>query len=147
LKTFVVCYFFWSKASCSKVCKLLVIIVVGASLATLGLVDAGDDWVAYALELLHLVIEGFFIGIFVRVDPVLGVGKGVGNGASVVVIDFVSESILVFNCGSHVSNVLLESLFGVDTFLELLVLLGVFLGVGDHLVNFLPGKASAVVGN
>ena len=130
----------------SEVFKFLVVIIFTA-LAALTLIDVGNDWIANALQILHLLFKRIFVSVIVGVKPVFGFCKGVSNGVLVVLIQLVGQLVLIFNCVAHLIDVVLECVLRVNAFLNLLVFVGKLLCVEDHLLNLLLGQTTLVIGN
>ena len=128
----------------SEVFKFLVFVIVSA-LAALLLIDLSDDGIANALQFLHLLLKIIFVGFVVLVKPVFGIGKSIGNGALVVLVQLVGQLVLIFNCVAHLIDVVLECVLSVNAFLDSLVFVSELLSVEDHLLDFLLGEATLVV--
>jgi len=133
-------------SSDSEVFKLLVFVIL-AALATLSLIDLGNDWIANALQVLHLLFKIVLVGFLVRVEPIFSFGEGVGNGGLVVFFEFVGQLVLIFNCVAHLIDVVLECVLSVNAFLDCLVLIGKLLSVQDHLLDLFLGEATLVISN
>ena len=130
----------------SEVFKFLVVVVI-AALSTLLLVDIGNDWIASALQFLHLLFKGVFVGIIVGVKPVFSICEGFGNGVFIVHVQLVGQLVLIFNGVAHLIDVVLECVLSVNAFLDQLVFLSELLSVFDHLFNLLLGETTLVVGD
>jgi len=128
----------------SEVFKFLVIVILSA-LAALLLIDLSDDGIANALQFLHLLLKIVFVGFVVLVKPVFGIGKSIGNGALVVLVQLVGQLVLIFNCVAHLIDVVLECVLSVNAFLDSLVFVSELLSVEDHLLDLLLGEATLVV--
>jgi len=129
----------------SKVFELLVVLLT--TLVALRVVDRRDDWVADFLQVLHLLGKGVLIGVLVGVEPVLGLRDGVHDGALVVLLQLLSELVLIFDRVAHGVDVVLKGVLGVDAFLDGFVLISELLGIIDHLLDFLGSEAALVVSN
>jgi len=128
----------------SEIFKLLVLVKF-TTLATLGLVDLSNDWIANALQFLHLLVKGVFVGVVVGVKPVFCFDQGVSNGALVILVQLVGELVLILNCVAHLEDVVLEGVLGIDLLLDGFVLVSELLGVSDHLLDFVRGEAALIV--
>jgi len=112
----------------SEVFKFLVVIIFTA-LAALTLIDVGNDWIANALQILHLLFKRIFVSVIVGVKPVFGFCKGVSNGVLVVLIQLIGQLVLIFNCVAHLIDVVLECVLSVNAFLDRFVFISEFLSV------------------
>lgn len=130
----------------SEVFEFLIFVII-AALATLGLVDRSDDWIANALQFLHLLVKTILVGVIVGVKPVFGLRERFGNGVFVVLVQLVGQLVLIFNCVAHLKDVVLECVLSVNAFLDGLIFVGELLSVKDHLLDLLFGEATLVVGN
>jgi hypothetical protein len=83
----------------------------------------------------------------VLLEPVLGLLKGLLDLVLVFGFNLVGELLLIFNSVSHCVDVVLEGVLGIDLFLESLILVGEFLGVTDHGLDFLFRETALIVGD
>ena len=74
----------------SEVFKFLIFVKFSA-LAALLLIDLSNDGIANALQFLHLLLIIIFVGFVVLVKPVFGIGKSIGNGALIVLVQLVGQ--------------------------------------------------------
>ena len=109
------------------------------------MVDFGNDWIANALQFLHLGLEVIFVGIIVGVEPVFGLGESLGNCVLVLLFQLVGQLILVLDSVAHLEDVVLESVLGVNLLLDKFIFLGELLGVKNHLLDFLFAETSFLV--
>ena len=114
-------------------------------MSTLRLVDFGNDWIANALQILHLGLEVIFVGIIVGVEPVFGLGESLGNCVLVLLFQLVGQLILVLDSVAHLEDVVLESVLGVNLLLDKFIFLGELLGVKNHLLDFLFAETAFLV--
>jgi len=128
----------------SEVFKFLVVIIL-ATLASLRLVDCSNDWIANALQFLHLLFKGVFVCVIVGVEPVFGFSESFGNGVLALLFQLVSQLILIFDGVAHLIDVVLECVLRVNAFLDLLVFVGEFLCVEDHLLDLILGETALVI--
>jgi hypothetical protein len=122
-------------------------LLAGASAlwATMLLVDLGNNGIADGLQVLEVRLEVLALGIFVLLEPVLSLLKGLLDLVLVFGVNLVSQLLLIFNGVSHCVNVVFDGVLGVDLLLEGLVLVGELLGVTDHGLNLLFREATLVV--
>ena len=111
------------------------------------LVDLGNDWIANALQILHLGLIVFFVGIIVGVEPVFCFGEGLSNCVLVLLFQLVGQLILVLDSVAHLEDVVLESVLSVNLLLDKFIFLGELLGVKDHLLDFFLCETAFVVGD
>ena len=132
----------------SEVFELLVLIFVASlSLATVGLVDLGNNRVANLLEVLEVLLELVLLGIVVGADPVLSLLKRISDGLLVILVELVGKLLLVFNLVAHLINVVIELVLGIELLLNFFVLLGEVLGLFHHAGDVFLGEAALVVGD
>jgi len=111
-----------------------------------GLVDLHHDWVELGLDFLVFGFHLLGVGGFVSFEPLEGGGGKVFDGLLVLVRELVLELLLVEGV-LHLEAVVLKLVLGLDLSLDLVVLVLVFLGVTHHLVDFLLGKSTLIVGD
>jgi len=111
------------------------------------LVDGSNDWIANALQFLHLLFVSIFVSVIVGIHPVFGFCEGVSNGILIVLVQLVCQFVLIFNCVAHLIDVVLECVLSVNAFLDGLVFVGELLGVKNHLLDLLRGETTFIIGN
>ena len=114
-------------------------------MSTLRLVDFGNDWIANALQILHLGLIVIFVGIIVGVEPVFCFGEGLSNCVLVLLFQLVGQLILVLDSVAHLEDVVLESVLSVNLLLDKFIFLGELLGVKNHLLDFIFAETSFLV--
>ncbi|CAA7406321.1 unnamed protein product [Spirodela intermedia] len=122
------------------------VVDIGAHVGAGALVHLGDDGVADALELLHLVVELIGLGELVAVEPVDGLVDGVLDLLLVCGVELGGD-LLVLDGVPHVVGVVLEAVFGFHLLLVLLVLRLVLLRLLDHLLDLVLAQPPLVVGD
>jgi len=110
------------------------------------LVDLHHDWVEFSLNFLVFGLHLFGVGVFVTLEPLESSSREVLNGLLVLVRELVLELLLVEGV-LHLEAVVFKLVLGLNLLLDLGVLFLVFLGITDHLVDFLLGKSTLVVGD
>lgn len=76
---------------CSEIFKFFVIVATATLSLTAGLlVNLTDYWVAHTLQLFKVFFKVVFLGVLIRVQPVLGFGEGVADLTLVVSVELVS---------------------------------------------------------
>ena len=98
--------------------QILKLFVVCAALATLRLVDLGNNWVTDALQVLKLLGECVLVRVVVSVYPVLSLGQRVGDRAFVLLTKLGSQLLLVLNCVAHLVDVVVQLVLCVDLFFQ-----------------------------
>merc|ERR1719482_293515 len=106
-----------------------------AAAAALG-VERLHDRGADALDLLLLVLELLLLGELVGLEPREGVVDG-RLGLGLVVVRQLVLQLLIAERVLHGVAVVLKAVLGLDLLLEILILLGVLLGIGGHLLDVL----------
>jgi len=129
----------------SKILKLFVIVIF--ALSSLGLVDGSDDWITNTLYILKLLVIVLSAGFVVSIEPVLSFGEGISNTVLIILINFVSKLILIFDGVTHSVDVILESVLGVNSLLDLLVSLSELLCLLNHSLNLLWSESTLIVSN
>ena len=109
------------------------------------LVDFGNDWIANALQILHLGLIVIFVGIIVGVEPVFCFGEGLSNCVLVLLFQLVGQLILVLDSVAHLEDVVLESVLSVNLLLYKFIFLGELFGVKNHLLDFLFAETAFFV--
>ncbi|PON56616.1 LOW QUALITY PROTEIN: Glutamate dehydrogenase, NAD-specific [Parasponia andersonii] len=122
-----------------------IIINTSSNVTTSTLVHLGDDGVADALKLLHLVLKLISLSELVAVKPLNSSINGVLN-LLLVSISKLGGNLLVLDSVPHVV-VVLQGILGINLLLVLLILCLVFLRLLNHLLNFILGQSSLVVGD
>ncbi|TVU49638.1 hypothetical protein EJB05_00958, partial [Eragrostis curvula] len=124
-----------------------VLVHAGAAHVAAGaLVHLGDDGVAQALQLLHLVLELVRLRQLVGVQPLDGLVDGVLD-LLLVLSGELGRDLLVLDRVAHVVRVVLQGVLGLHLLLVLLVLRLVLLRVLHHLLDLLLAQTALVVGD
>nr|CAB3501256.1 unnamed protein product [Digitaria exilis] len=110
------------------------------------LVHLGDDGVADALQLLHLLLKLFNLGELVVVQPADGPLDGIVD-LLLVGLRELGRNLVVPDGVAHVVGIVLERVLGVHLLLVLLVLGLVLLGLLHHLLDLLLAQPALVVGD
>ncbi|TVU47534.1 hypothetical protein EJB05_07138, partial [Eragrostis curvula] len=122
------------------------VLVHARGAARAALVHLGDDRVADALELLHLVLELLRLGELVAVEPLDGVLHRVLDPL-LVLGRKLGRDLLVADRVAHVVGVVFQRVAGLHLALDLLVLGLVLLGLLHHALDLLLAEPALVVGD
>jgi len=114
--------------------------------ATGFLVDAHHDGVEFTFKFLHLGIVVLLGGLSGGVNELESISGGSLNGGLVFGSEFDGE-LLVTELVLHLEAVVLEGVLGFNLTLELIVLGLELLGFVNHLLDFLLGETSLIVGD
>jgi len=114
--------------------------------ATGFLVDAHHDGVEFTFKFLHLGIVVLLGGLSGGVNELESISGGSLNGGLVFGSEFDGE-LLVTELVLHLEAVVLEGVLGFNLTLELIVLRLELLGFVNHLLDFLLGETSLIVGD
>lgn len=87
-------------------------------MASIIFVDFGNYRVANALKLLEVFLKVFFISIVITIYPFLSLLKGIKNLLFIVFVNFVGQLFLVLDSITHLIQVVLELVSGVDFIFE-----------------------------
>ena len=110
------------------------------------LVDFHHDGVEFSFHGLLLLLELGSLGIGLAFEPLEGLGATFLDGFLVLVGEFVLH-LFVGELVLHLEAVVLELVFLLDLGLDLVILVLVLLGIGNHLVNLFLGETSVIVGD
>jgi hypothetical protein len=110
------------------------------------LVDSHHDGVELAFEFLLLLFESGDIGVTGRLEPLEDLLGGLSDEGLVFFGELVLH-LLVIELVLHLEAVVLESVFLLNSVLDLVILVLELLGIGDELVNFLLGETALIVGD
>ena len=114
--------------------------------ATGSLVDSHHDGVELSFELLLLFFESGNIGITSRLEPLEDLLGGLGNEGLVFFGELVLH-LLVIELVLHLEAVVLESVFLLNSVLDLVILILELLSISDEFVNFLLGETALIIGD
>ena len=116
----------------------------------LAVVDLGNYRVTDSLHLPHLRLNlipsrTFLTSFFSLEQPRLSLCDSLLDGVFVVSAELFSQLVFVFDSVSHVVDVRLQGVLGIDSLLDLLVLLCEHLSVFDHLFYLILCQATLIV--
>mmetsp|Transcript_13992 Transcript_13992/g.32633 ORF Transcript_13992/g.32633 Transcript_13992/m.32633 type:complete len:260 (-) Transcript_13992:62-841(-) len=134
---------------CIDSLKFVVTEVTGVFVtATTSRVDISHDGVGNLFDFLHLFVIVFLIGFRVFVHPVNSFIDHVLQFLLVLSGDVVSNTLFVIlEVVLEVVQVRFQTVSGIDTFLDLLIFLGVLLGFVNHAFDFFIRKTSLFSSN